>query len=349
MTVSLLSRELPRALLDTYGGAPCAVLGASGFIGRWLTRHLSRCGADLLLLVRDARTTSDFCREADIDDARIVAIDLADHRALADAIRATRPAIVFNLAGYGVDPAERDPAAAELINSQLPQALAEIVASIEHRVWPGQQLVHVGSALEYGTASGFLDESGPATPTTLYGQTKLAGTLAVQEAARQLGIRAVVARLFTVYGLGEHAGRLLPSLLQAAATSAPLPLTEGLQKRDFNYVEDVAEGLLRLGASPSASGRIVNLATGRLTSVRDFIDTAAGILSIPRQNLLYGALPARPEEMSHAGVLISELIRITDWSPATSIAHGVALTQAHEAAAPATGRSARRNFNYASH
>ena len=77
-------------------------------------------------------------------------------------------------------------------------------------------MIHVGSALEYGTARGNLNELTAPSPTTLYGRSKLAGTLRVCRAARRRGFRAVTARLFTVYGPGEQPGRLLPSLMAAA-------------------------------------------------------------------------------------------------------------------------------------
>ncbi|NIP76477.1 MAG: NAD-dependent epimerase/dehydratase family protein, partial [Xanthomonadales bacterium] len=67
-------------------------------------------------------------------------------------------------------------------------------------------------------------------PTTLYGRSKLAGTLQFRRACQRTGLRGLTARLFTVYGPGEHPGRLLPSLIEAAETDEPLELTAGLQK-----------------------------------------------------------------------------------------------------------------------
>ncbi len=138
----------------------------------------------------------------------------------------------------------------------------------------------------YGKAGGDLAEDGPALPTTLYGRTKLQGTRVLAEGGPALGLRAITARLFTVYGPGEHPGRLLPALLQAARTGRPLELSAGTQCRDFTYIEDVAEGMLRLGRS-AGDNTIVNLATGRLTSVRTFAETAAGILGIACSNLRF--------------------------------------------------------------
>jgi nucleoside-diphosphate-sugar epimerase len=134
----------------------------------------------------------------------------------------------------------------------------------------------------------------------------------------------VTARLFTVYGPGEHSGRLLPSLLEAARTGTPLKLTAGTQKRDFTYVGDVAEGLLRLGLAAANLGEIVNLATGQLLSVRSFAETAARILHIPHRSLIFGFVQTRhQEETVHSEVALGLLRRLIGWVPPTSIDDGI--------------------------
>ena len=64
-------------------------------------------------------------------------------------------------------------------------------------------------------------------------------------------------------------------------------------------------------------GPAVNLATGRLTSIREFAEIAAGVLSIPPEQLRFGAVPVRAEEMQHDPVNVSRLEAWTGWRPAT--------------------------------
>jgi nucleoside-diphosphate-sugar epimerase len=318
-----------RPSADTYRNARVAILGASGFIGRWVARALSQTGADLHLLVRDTHTAADLLARYAIT-GRFHEIDLTNLARVREIIREINPAITFNLAGYGINRSQRDERLSHLINTELVQTLCDALAETNN--WPGQALVHVGSALEYGTTAGNLAEDGPATPTTLYSQSKLAGTLAVTRSAKNNNLRALTARLFTIYGPGEHTGRLLPSLLHAAQSDQPLDLTSGQQQRDFTYVEDVAAGLLRLGLSRAEPGQIVNLATGRLTTVRQFVEIAANELGIPAHRLHFGAVPTRPEEMHHGNVTIDLLRRLLGWTPTTSIADGVRKTQCFEMA-----------------
>ena len=145
-------------------------------------------------------------------------------------------------------------------------------------------------------------------------------------------MRAIVARLFTVYGPGEHPGRLLPALLEAAKREDELALSEGLQRRDFTYAQDAAEGIVRLALVPAAvaaEARIVNVATGTLASVREFSMFAARVLAIPPSRLHFGAVPTRAEEMEHAEVSVERLRALTSgWTPQTTILEGIERTLA---------------------
>ncbi|HKQ77203.1 MAG TPA: NAD(P)-dependent oxidoreductase [Blastocatellia bacterium] len=308
-----------------YRGIRAVVLGAAGFIGRRVALSLCEREVRLFLVVRDAARAERILSAYGVS-GEVVEFDLSCLDSLRKLIVKLRPSITFNLAGYGVDPSERDESDAYRINADLSLALCEAIAECHDQEWPGLKLVHTGSALEYGEIGGDLAEDSQPAPTTLYGKSKLAGALAVARRCGEFGMRGVTARLFTVYGPGESEGRLLPSLMDAARTQQAIRLTEGRQQRDFTYVDDVAEGLLRLGLSSAAPGEIVNLATGHLTTVRQFVEQAADILNIPDERLLFGALPVRPEEMSHLPVAIDRLRRLTGWTPPTGIPDGIRKT-----------------------
>lgn len=309
----------------TYRGVPALVLGGSGFIGAWTARALHASGGVVTVAGRDPGRVARALGTA-MADVRVILADLGSPAAVDQIIDAAAPAVVFNLAGYGVDRSERDPELMERLNARLVERLCARLASVPDHGWAGLRLVHAGSALEYGRVGGPIRETGAANPMTDYGRTKLQGTRALEACCRASGLRAVVARLFTVYGSGEHPDRLLPAIMQTARTRARLALTTGRQRRSFTYVEDVAAGLLRLGAGAAAPGAIVNLAADRLASVREFAETAARVLGIDAALLDFGALPDREDEMWHGDVDVTRLHALTAWSPPTSIADGVRRT-----------------------
>jgi UDP-glucose 4-epimerase len=298
-----------------YQGAPVLILGASGFIGSWVVRVLARQGAQLHLASR---------RALDPDVRALAAsgqrLDLLANGAVEELVRQTAPRWIFNLAGYGVDPREQDETLSSRVNAELPCRLARAARRQAER--GPITIVHAGSMAEYGPVAGKVREDLTPNPTTLYGRTKLAGTLALSDACRDGVLHGVTARLFMVYGPGERPGRLFPSLLETARSRHPLDLTAGTQRRDFTFVEEAAEGLVRLGATQSR-GEPVNLATGRLQSVREFAEATASILGIPPGLLRFGALPSNVHDLGHGEVVIARLKRLTSWSPSLSIEQGI--------------------------
>jgi nucleoside-diphosphate-sugar epimerase len=316
------------------------VLGATGFIGRWVARALSAVPLELVLAGRDrAAATAIFERYG--VRGRIEIADLADADQVRGLLERTRPAVTFNLAGYGVDPGEQDREALYRLNSQLPGIVAEFMTAHPHGNWNGQLLVNAGSGIEYGSVAGTVAETTTPRPETDYAKSKLAGTEAVTRIAKRGHSRRLsTARLFTVYGPGEHEGRLLPTIRRAADTGTPVDLTAGTQERDFTYVEDAAEAMLRIGSLREAE-QVINVGTGENVSVREFAETAAGVFSIDRGLLRFGALESRPSEMKAARTDISRLYRLTGWKPARTVIEGIqaACERERELASSSTGVS----------
>lgn len=328
------------AAVEAYAGARALVFGATGFIGGHIARALDGAGAEVALSARDAAALEELAT-ALAGPATILPVDIRSETAVREAVRDARPHITFNLAGYGVDRTERDEELAEIINARFPGILCEAIAEFRDPQWAGQALIHAGSQLEYGPVGGDLAEDGRAEPHTRYGRTKLDGTLAVVACSAAKAVPALVGRLFSVYGPGEHEGRLLPTLVSAARSSGAVDLTDGRQRADFTWIGDVVEGLLRLGLVPAIGSaqtepggmpadRVVNLATGRLVSVREFVEEAADALGLPAARLRFGALPQRAETLEYEPVTNARLRALTGWSPGVSVAEAIRLMERKE-------------------
>ncbi len=296
-------------------GVRVLVTGATGFVGRWVVQALLDRRAEVGVVARDPHRMS---VEHAGDEVRVLAADCARPGNLDAVLAEWQPVVLFHLAGYGVAKHERDPAQMRRLNHALLVEAVEGLRRLPSPHWDGLRLVHVGTALEYGVLAAPLDESVTAQPTTLYGQSKLAGTQVVQHAVRELHFPALVARLFTVFGPGEREGRLFPTLLAAREHQAPVQLSSGEQTRDFGLVWDVAEALVDLACVPRAevlAGEppfdqgLLNVASGRLHPVRAFVVEAARALDISPSRLAFGALPHLPEEMPHLPVPVARLQR----------------------------------------
>lgn len=133
-----------------------------------------------------------------------------------------------------------------------------------------------GSCFEYGKAAERYAEipvTAPLEPTMSYPTSKAAASIAFQGWAVQFQVQLKILRIFQVFGEGEDANRLWPSLRRAALAGADYPMTWGEQVRDFISVEDVAQRFVaELNFEDTDSGipRIKHVGTGRPQTVRAF-------------------------------------------------------------------------------
>src|SRR5262249_26766158 len=148
-------------------GIRVVILGASGFVGRWVARALCAQRAAVYLVVRNADVAKRTFAAYGISGP-VVRVDLADFKQVRMLFHQIRPSITFNLAGYGVDPSEHDEETAYQINAHLVTAVCEAIAEVRDPDWSAHDIIDVGSALEYGAIGGSLPEDAIPSPNTLY-------------------------------------------------------------------------------------------------------------------------------------------------------------------------------------
>lgn len=176
-------------------------------------------------------------------------------------------------------------------------------------------MVVCGSCSEYGSAAERYEavpEDAPLFPTDPYGASKAAASVAAMALAARENLRLLVVRAFHMYGEGEAPNRFWPQVLETAKSGADLPMSPGMQVRDFCPVELAAKQLiwaLENAMPPAGKPEVLHLGSGKHQTLLEFAQTLWVKLGA-HGKLLPGALPYRAgESMRYVPELRSELPR----------------------------------------
>lgn len=293
-----------------------AVTGATGFVGAAVVARLLAEDAEVVAIVRPGGDPGRLPAGVEA-----LAVDLEDVGRASRAIGALRPELCVHLAAAGAVVRERDHARLLRLNAIFPPALARALAAAGCR-----RLVTAGSSSEYGPVDGPMSEERAPLPDDLYGASKLAGGLLARAAGLELGLEAAHLRLFSVYGPGEDARRLIASVARALVERRPIDLTPGDQVRDFVYVDDVAEALVAAATGPLPSGAIVNVGSGRQTTVREACLLLAEAAGADPALLRFGARAYRVGERFSWQADTSHAATALRWRARTGLERGLTLT-----------------------
>jgi dolichol-phosphate mannosyltransferase len=148
-----------------------------------------------------------------------------------------------------------------------------VVAGVEH-------VVHIGSSSEYGIYDRPTREDDLPRPNSLYAVTKLAATNYARHIAERHGLPVVVARLYSVYGPWEDPARFVPALVSACLTGRLPPLGDPEVSRDFVFVDDCINALIRAESHSSSAGQVVNVSSGSATTLQELVTLARDVFAV---------------------------------------------------------------------
>ena len=266
---------------DAYRGAVVLVTGGAGAIGTNLCRSLAGpCGAAMVIALDDMSAGYRW-NLPDLSNLLFVRGSVTDDAAL-KRVFAESPTHVFHLAAFFANQNSVDYPELDLeVNALGTLKVLEYANLLRVR-----RLVYASSGCSiYGSAAPL-----PLTEDFMsmhlgspYQITKMAGELYCNFFHHHYGLPVVKTRFFNSYGPGEVPGQyrnVIPNFIYWSMRGEPLPITgTGDETRDFTYVGDLVDGLLRAGHFDAAVGAEFNLASGRETRIADLaamINAATG-------------------------------------------------------------------------
>lgn len=334
--ISAISNRLicERFSLDWYEGRKCLVTGGAGFIGSWLVEMLVQLGSDVYVIDNLWRGSLDNIKHTIDLDMNFILGDIRNYELIQDAIHNIRPDIIFHLADVvaGIDFVfDNEPFIFRsniLINSNLFSAVKEFIVP---------KLIYVGTACSYPQELQMEpsrppleeEQAYPANPESAYGWSKLMGEYEGDLICKHINTELGLLRLHNVYGprsiLHQKRSQVIPSLLRKAIRYPKedfLVWGSGKQARDFIFVGDVIDALIRLPLKGMDKG-VIQLGSGKETSIAEL---AHMIVKITGKDIPVNFDLSKPEGDGGRSGNYRKANNILDWKPHTKIEEGLMIT-----------------------
>ena len=264
------------------------VTGAGGFLGAALVRRLVELGARVRALVGPAPGP-----ELQAPPPGVVAGygDLSDPSVLDELFDGVPGGIacVYHLAG---PPSVVDSFAAPARCGQIHVGgtAAVLERCIAARV---ARMVYVSSAEVYGATNGLAAEDHPRAPRSPYGAAKLAAEIMLECCAAAGGVQATILRPFSIYGPGASPRSLIATLFAAVLRGESPRVADLRPVRDYCFLGDAIEAIVRAGGRAGLATRAYNLASGRGVSALQVARAVRRVAGRDDLAILAGA-PDRP-------------------------------------------------------
>lgn len=318
------------------------VTGAAGFIGSSLSIRLLERGDQVIGIdnhndyydpaLKEAR----LARHADHPNYTHVRIDLEDREGMAELFKIHQPQGVVNLAAQaGVRYSIENPLA--YVDTNL-VGFAHILEGCRYN--GVEHLVYASSSSVYGsnTSMPFSIHDNVDHPLSLYAATKKANELMAHTYSNLYQLPTTGLRFFTVYGPWGRPDMALFKFTKAMLAGEPIPVFNyGKHRRDFTYIDDIVEGVIRVldrpappnpewsGADPDSGSsqapwRVYNIGNNSPVELMDYIEALEDALGIKAEKEL---LPLQPGDVPDTYANVDDLVREFSYKPEMPIRDGV--------------------------
>jgi len=293
------------------------VTGGAGFIGSNLCRTLLEQGAKVTAYDNLYSGKIEFIEDIRDKGLNFVQEDIRDAAALEKATKNCE--VIFHLAAQTSVP----------FSMENPKEDSEInvvgtLNVLEAARKAGARVVFASSAAVYGNPEKRpTPETYPTHPIAFYGLSKLLGENCCRFYQEIYGLEVVILRIFNVYGPNCH-GVMYDFLNKLQKTTDKLEvLGTGRQARDFIYISDMVDFLLKAATSPAAAGEVFNVGTGTTTSVSELAKMIIEILGLKDVDVYFKGGQAWEGDMDITLADNSKAINKLQWRPQVSLKEGL--------------------------
>lgn len=303
--------------MEALNGLKFVVTGGAGFIGSHLCRTLLEKGAKVTVF--DNLSSGKLDNIIDLMDLglKFVEEDIRDSEKIEQETKNCNA--IFHLAAQSSVPfSMKDPKEDCLINVVGTVSVLEAARKNRARV------VFASSSAVYGNPNVKpTPETFPPNPIAFYGLTKLLGEKYCQFYKENFGLEVVMLRIFNVYGPNCH-GAINDFLIKLRKNPDKLEvLGTGRQARDFIYVSDMVNFLIKAAIFPTAAGEVFNVGTGITTTVSDLAKILTNLMGLRNVDIYFKGGQAWKGDMDITLADNRKAVNMLKWTPQVSLEQGL--------------------------
>ncbi len=301
----------------------CLVTGGAGFIGSHLVEALQQTGYSVRVL-DDFSTGLEENLQGLCPEEEIVRGSLTDPQVVHKAMQGVN--VVYHLGALA--------SVARSVENPLATHAACTTGTLHvldaARLAGVRRVVYAASSSAYGGASGQAGqrEDQPVAARSPYAAAKLAGELYMEAFAATYGLETVRLRFFNIFGPRQRADSPYSGVIAlfiAALSEGRTPLIhgDGQQSRDFTYVANAVQALMKAANAPNVSGKVYNVGTGRSITVLELVATLNRLLGtalVPEHG------PARAGDVRYSCADIQRTEQDLNYKPSVSFEQGLGTT-----------------------
>jgi UDP-glucose 4-epimerase len=302
-----------------FAGRRVLVTGGAGFVGGRLVRNLVEQGARVTVLddlftgqAEIIPTSAQFVRGSVTDEALV-------RELVADS------SIVFHLAARNIIASTKNPR--DDFETNIGGTLNVLLAARESRP---DRVVYAGSTSVYGNPRSIpINEDDPVTMLSPYAVSKMGGEHYCSAFYENFGVRIAIVRYSNVYGIGQRPDNpycgVVSKFFASALAGEPLQIHgDGMQTRDFTYIDDAVDATLMAGIHPRAEGEVFNVGTGIETNVNALAEAIGQALDQPIE---INHIDRRDiDNIRRRVVNIEKIRRMLHWTPQITLDQGLSET-----------------------
>lgn len=184
--------------------------------------------------------------------------------------------------------------------------------------------IQLGSGLEYGKKKSPQKENFKCLPKSNYGIAKYKSSKYLLTLYKKNKFPCTIIRLYQAYGPNQKFNRLVPTVIQSCLKKKSFSCTEGIQKRDFLYIDDLINLIFKIFDNKKLNGQIINAGSGKSISVKRLIELIKKISKGGKPE--YGKIMMRKDEILNMYPSIIKAKKLLNWQPKIPLKIGLKKT-----------------------